>query len=523
MNHANEKELDVAGLSRLKRALSAAGFTRETVLTTLHSDQHLLAQPGEVAVFERRVAAGTPTDTLIKFFLIGATVDPADLAAALPEFGVDELRQVGMAEDTEGGVKCPVRIVPHGDVMVASDRSYYKDAIPGHDSDVVTGVSNPAILLADLTVRVPARRALDLGTGGGIQALLLANHCDQVVATDLNPRALELTRLNAALNGFRNIETRAGSWFEPVAGERFDLVAANPPYVISPETTFLYRDSGMAADSVSRELVRAMPEHLEEGGFGHILISWGIGAGQDPLERPRGWLDRLPCDAWLLHYLTEDPLTQAAKWNRTLAMEGPDKYGGAIDRWLAYYREHGIEQIAFGAVIMRRRSSANTWLRTDTLHAGRGSAAGLVLRVFDAEDFLQGATDEMLLGERFTLVPDHRLEQTLVARDGAWQLDETTLTMTGALAFRGSLDAPTAQLLQHLDGKHNLAEAIAQTCVELGLEGDDRHALAEAAVTMTRRLYQLGFLVRSGSPARASAAPPAGPEGFDPFTNESAR
>lgn len=515
MHPAYEKDLDVSALSRLKHALTAAGYTREVVLETLHSDQHLLAQPGEVIVFERRVAGGNPADTLIKFFLIGMTVDATELAAALPSFTLDELRRVGMVEPDGVGIRCPIRIVPHGDVMVASDRSYYKDTAR-QDAGVVTGVSNPAILLADLTVRTPTKRALDLGTGGGIQALLLANHCELVIATDLNERALEFTRLNAALNGFRNIETRAGSWFQPVAGERFGIIVANPPYVISPETAFLYRDSGMPADSVSRELVRAMPDHLEEGGIGHILISWGVAAAEDPLEPPRKWVDGLPCDVWLLHYLTEDPLTQAAKWNRMIAMESPEAYAEAIDRWLAYYREHGIDQIAFGAVIMRRRSSEKTWLRTDTLHTARGSAAGLVPRVFDAEDFLQDADDERLLGERFNLVPNHRLEQLLVVRDGAWQLDDATLTMTEALGFRGGLDLPTAHLLQHLDGKHTLGEAISQSCVELGLEGEDRRVLAEAGVKMARRLHQLGFLVRGDAPARVPARALGGEEGFEP-------
>ena len=517
MHPGFEKDLDVSALGRLKQALTAAGYTRETVLATLHSDQHLLAQPGEVAVFERRASGGKPTDTLIKFFLIGSTVEPDELTAALPGFTLDELRAAGMAEDAPGGIRCPVRIVPHGDVLVASDRGYYRD-VDRHVADVVTGVSNPAILLADLTVRRPARRALDLGTGGGIQALLLANHCEVVVATDLNPRALALTRLNAALNGFTNIETREGSWFEPVAGERFDIIAANPPYVISPDTAFLYRDSGMPGDSVSHRLVRAMPDHLEEGGFGHILVSWAVAAGQDPLEPPQRWVDGLPCDVWILHYLTEDPLTQAAKWNRTVAMEGPEKYGEAIDRWLAYYREHGIDQIAFGAVIMRRRSTAKTWLRTDTLHATGASAAGLVSRVFEAEDFLRDADDGALLDERFTLTPNHRLEQHLAVRDGAWQLLESRLTMTDSLGFRGGLDGPTAHLLQHLDGTHTLRAVIVQSCDELELDGDDRRVMADAAITMARRLYQLGFLVRGDASPRMPDRPLAGEEGFEPST-----
>jgi methylase of polypeptide subunit release factors len=509
-------DIDEGAMRRLKDALAAAGYTRETVQAALRADQQALPQPGEMVVFEHRVAGHSPRETLIRFFLIGSTVEQADLAAALPGMPLEELHRQGVAQTVPGGVRCPMRIVPHGDVIVASDRTYYKDG-GGHDSDVVMGVSNPAILLANLTIRKPVNSALDLGTGGGIQALLMANHCERVVATDLNPRALEITRFNAALNGFLNIETRAGSWFEPVAGERFDIIAANPPYVISPESTFLYRDSGMPADSLSRQLVREMPQHLEEGGFGHILVSWGVAANQDPLEPARKWVEGLPCDVWLLHYLTDDPLTQASKWNRPLAMEGLDAYSAAIDRWLAYYREHGIERIAFGALIMRRRSQGSPWLRADTLHTSRASA-GLVLRIFKAEDFLRGPHAGRLGDERLALVPNHELRQRLVAREGAWQLDEATLTLTEGLGFRGGLDVATAQVLQHLDGKHSLSQAVDQASRELGFDEEDRRALAEASEAMARRLFELGFLVRGESAPPPPDRPLAGTEGFDPTT-----
>src|ERR1051326_1651300 len=98
MQPALDKDFDVAALGRLKQALTAAGYTRETVLATLHSDQHLLAQPGEVVVFERRVSAGRPADTLIKYFLIGMTVAAKDLEDALPGFTLEDLRRLGMAE-----------------------------------------------------------------------------------------------------------------------------------------------------------------------------------------------------------------------------------------------------------------------------------------------------------------------------------------------------------------------------------------------------------------------------------------
>jgi methylase of polypeptide subunit release factors len=72
---------------------------------------------------------------------------------------------------------------------------------------------------------------LDVGTGSGVLAILAAQHSDQVTAIDVNPRALMFARFNARLNGVSHLQLLEGSWFEPVAGRTFDLIACNPPYV----------------------------------------------------------------------------------------------------------------------------------------------------------------------------------------------------------------------------------------------------------------------------------------------------
>src|SRR5690606_28047395 len=99
--------------------------------------------------------------------------------------------------------------------------------------DHVLGVGGASLTLAALQLPTPARRVLDVGTGCGIQALrALRGRRAQVVATDVSQRALAFTRLNALLNGADGIQTRLGSLFEPAAGERFDRVVSNPPFVI---------------------------------------------------------------------------------------------------------------------------------------------------------------------------------------------------------------------------------------------------------------------------------------------------
>ena len=76
-------------------------------------------------------------------------------------------------------------------------------------------------------------RVLDLGTGSGAIALAIATERPQalVTGTDLSEAALAVAATNGARLGLERIRWRAGSWFDAVPGERYDLVVSNPPYV----------------------------------------------------------------------------------------------------------------------------------------------------------------------------------------------------------------------------------------------------------------------------------------------------
>jgi len=131
----------------------------------------------------------------------------------------------------------------------------------------------------------PEGRVVDLGTGSGAIALALAHERPrwQVTATDVSLEALAVARANAARLGLTGIDFRAGSWFAPLAGARFDLIVSNPPYVGADDPALgdpalaheprLALTPGADAMRFLRGIARDAPQHLEPGGW--LLLEHG--------------------------------------------------------------------------------------------------------------------------------------------------------------------------------------------------------------------------------------------------------
>jgi SAM-dependent methyltransferase len=493
-----EERQDLIARAHVEEALRArladVGYTTERLEESLGGGR-ISFSAADIAVHERRLEPGEPFSALVRLFLLGASLGPDEAEAAFGPVDVGALTDSGWLGQAEGGVRATLKLVPHGELLIASDRE--TESPTGFDW--VAGIHPPSVTLAKLTVRRPVARALDVGTGNGIQALLASHHAESVVATDVNPRALALAALNARLNGATNIEFREGSYFDPAEGERFDLVTCNPPYVISPESGYAYRDSGLPGDTVSRQVVEQAPAMLSEGGFAHIMISWAAHAEGDRWGAVEDWVVGRGCDSWLLYFGSDDPVTHSAEWLKPVAREDPERFRDQLGAWLDYLADLGIEAIAHGAVILRRRSGGRNWIRKDRVSLDRlEQASEHVLRVFDTQDYLESLDDDrQLLDATLALVEGHRLEQTLVARDGRAELRATTLSLDGGLAFRIGLDEHAAELVPLLDGRRPLRAVLAQRASELELGTESAARFEAAALLPVRRLLELGLLARA--------------------------
>lgn len=356
-------------------------------------------------------------------------------------------------------------------------------------ADHVLNVGPASRMVAALTVRRPVGAALDFGTGSGVQAFLAARHSERVVGLDLNPRALRLARFNAELNGVENVEWREGNLFEPAGDERFGLVVANPPFIISPVNELTYRDGGLSGDLFSREVVAEAARHLEDGGFATILCSWVTDPGGDGMETPRSWLEGSGCDVWVLELVNDDPVRYAMRWNgfpgrRMTAV------AAAAEAWVADYRARGIEAIASGAILIRKRDGPN-WERFDHLAAqARGDAGEHLDRVFAAQDLLHSLRDDReLLTMRLAPAPG-----TLVVerRTPDGELERGRLTVEHGLPLNGRVPVAVAPVLAGLDGARLLADVVAAVARAAGVSVE---ALSAESVPALRELVARGLLV----------------------------
>ena len=483
-----------ADVTALRAALLGAGYTYQGVADLLGPTAHRALSRNETTPGRRATVDGSPLATLVRLWLLQMPVRVEALERALPGL-VDPLCVTGLLERSVSEVRARVDVRPYAD----DDRDWWvvSDLTPGLDGtgnrvgpDHVLGISPASTSLAQLTVREPVGTALDLGTGSGVQALHLAAHAGRVVATDVNPRALAIARLNAALNEV-SFDVRAGSLFEPVAAEAFDLVVTNPPFVVSPATgeRLVYRDSGLPGDEMVRRVVTGVPRHLAAGGRAQILANWVHRVGEPWQDRVGGWLAGSGCDAWVVQREAADPAEYVELWLKDAGLHGTPEYLERYDTWLSWFDAQGIEGVGFGWLDLRR-TDAEPVLRLEEGPFEVEQPLGEEVAAHDRRtDFLRSVDDTALLSARFVRRVDVR--QEAAGAPGAEDPETIVLRQQRGLRRAHRADTVVAGLVGACDGDLTLGQILDA----LGsLLGEDAATLRQRYVDEVRGLVADGFL-----------------------------
>jgi SAM-dependent methyltransferase len=329
-----------------------------------------------------------PAAVAARLFLLHDPVAVDEARGALGDLA--PLVEGGVLDESAAGLTSRLHLALAGDVLCFGDR-------PGLGGDAVMPICGATLELARAAMPpAPVDAALDLGCGAGPVALLLARAARRVVATDVSPRALAFARFNAALNGVTNVELREGDLFAPVRGERFDRIAAHPPFVARPPgaATSTFVHGGARGDELSMRILAVASGHLSGSGRAVVLGDWPL-VDDQPLEaRVRAAVGPRPVDVLVL----QSPQKNLDEYCALLAAAEHRELGDAFARAAIAHRDHleqmGLRGLALAFVV---------------LAPGTGWTSAVSIRHVNDAPVSADAVDRLLAARRLALGPREAL------------------------------------------------------------------------------------------------------------------
>lgn len=504
-------------LTRLGETLYRAGYTKPRLRQLWGAATSEALMRNDAAPAIRRCSQVLTDDTsetvdrgpasLALLFHFHRTVDADAIRAVLGE-SFDTAAEAGLIEITGDEVSAPFALTPY-DLPVGvprgfrpGDENLYLVADHGTltspdvlDGEFVLGLGGAGRTLVSITPRDRVGLAADIGTGCGIQALLLARHSEKVIATDVSHRALRLADLSAQINGVDTIDFRHGSLLEPLR-EKVDLLVSNPPFVITPrstDTTFDYRDGGMTGDALVRELFTRIPSVLTDGGRGVCLGNWETtSASQDG---PETWVSEDEASVLVIEREALDPVAYAETWVRDGGIpRASAEWNTAVADWLDDFDSRDVEQVVFGYVLMAREEENPTFrTRMRVTSAPANNPHGLaefLTTVFTIRSWLASVGAEEIAATAFTRSPDLVEHRHFVPG----QEEPNSITLEQGIGFGQvfDLDTALAGFVSVADGSLTLRQTAGALAQLLDV---DATALEDQLIAQVRALAAAGVLL----------------------------
>lgn len=382
-------------------------------------------EPGAVsaALSARSEQVGPRLAVLIPLFLLHQQVPTAAVEGLMGADLLERLVAAGILDSGGGAVSALVDVQPHylggqDRWVLSSIDASMRIHVPGRDH--VLGVGAASLSLIATTPTSPVDSLLDLGAGCGVQALSQSGCTRRMVLTDVHGPAVAFARATMAGAGLSDrCEFRQGPWFDPVAGERFDRIVANPPFVVGPGAVdHVYRDSGLALDGATELMVHSVADHLTESGSAHLLGAWVHREGEPWQQRVSSWVPDQGVAALVWQRDCVDVEHYVGTWLRDESIDPRSAQGQEKSRaWLEFFAEHHVTHVGFGYIALERLddSAPSEVLVEDLPQAIDGMLGTEIEEYFRRCAWLRRQSADSLLEHTYLLRPTVAKEDVAVA------------------------------------------------------------------------------------------------------------
>lgn len=435
-----------------------------------------------------------------RLFILG---DPVDCSAIFDNGLLENLVDSGILLPTEENshVACidvrPVT-VSGCERLVFSDRdASMSDHVPGPNH--VLGVGRASRSLLDISPNSHVGTVLDLGAGCGVQSLGQFD-ADSVTATDVHPRASSYARATFAAAGLSNIEVKEGSWFEPVEGQRFDRIVANPPFVVGmPSVEHVYRDSGLNLDGATELMLRSLADHLNDNGTAHLLGAWVHREGESWQSRLASWLPSDGLEVWVTQRDVASPTEYIDTWLRDESIDPRSPLGRRrAAEWLRHFKHERVTGIGFGYITVQQIDGPTSALCEEMPQPLAGPFAQEAEEYLGRAAWLRRQTPASILTDCYRVRPGVAIERVSLAdavnAQGFNEYD-TRISRTDGPAWSHSIDEVLASVIGSLHPDAAL-ESVIDIMDMLGAFGDSGVAeIKEAVVPLIVDLIRHGIVL----------------------------
>ncbi|HMD16995.1 MAG TPA: methyltransferase [Terriglobales bacterium] len=486
---------DSSALQQLRQILKERGYCEAGIAPTF----------GDVALpLPDESAPPNELNALLRLFHFKETVATESARKALHPLAIEELADADFIRMDGENVRANVVIQPYQDLFFAIDK------LDNQPENALMQISGSSLAVAHLMVRRPARASLDLGTGCGFLAALLAQHSQHVYAVDLNPTAVKFADFNCRWNGLRNVTCLEGSLTAPVRDQRFDLIVCNPPFMICPvpsvlSSRIMFKHSGQEGDEFCVNLAREASQLLNEDGYFHMMFEWFELDGEDWSAKLTRSFSGIDCDVWGMRMLSQAPEMYVREW---LAEEKEmewlpgekEKEIQKIDtealyrEGVRYFQERKVKSIGTGMLTMRRCSTRPNFLWFDEAPADQSEPYGeSVSALFDIRTHLNNKSDALLLEETLMVSPDVGMIQKAQLENGHWEVTESELNRYRGLKYCYTEASPLLlRLVALMDGARTLRQLFELLSHEEHLASPD---VIAKHLPEIRELIWYGFLI----------------------------